>query len=161
MENAEAAAVAWKIWMEHRSVIEFLRRNAPSAQLCAELKRLVDLTPLCEYEKIKGREEPYELAFVLRGWRVHPHIGDPGGKSGYKSSLLFWFDDFSDQIKLSLGVWERRTELLRRLSDLGSSEAVFRGHRLERQEEWVVIWSREFASALDLKAKTKDQISSG
>ncbi len=41
MENAEAAAVAWKIWMEHRSVIEFVRRNAPSAQLCAELKRLV------------------------------------------------------------------------------------------------------------------------
>ncbi len=118
----------------------------------------MDLTPLCEYEKTKGREVPYELAFVLRGWHVHPLIGDPGGKSGYKSSVLFWFDDFRDHVKLSLGVWERRSELLGSLSDLGSSEPVFRRHRLERQEDWVVIWSREFASALDLKEKTKDQI---
>ena len=158
MEDAEAAAAAWTIWHEHRGALDFVRRSSPSAQLCGELKRLIDLTPICDYEKIKGRDAPYELAFVLRGWREDPRVGDPSGRSGYKSALLFWFDDFRDQIKLSLGVWQRRAELLKRLTDLPNSEAAFRGHRWHREDEWSVIWSRLFVSRQDLRTKTRDEL---
>jgi len=152
MGDPHSCAVAWNIHRQFSEELDFIASHPPMSQVHQQVESMIRETASQKKEIEWEDSERDNICFILPEWHRRPPTADLPKQTGYRSFLLFWFEDFEDSVTLYFGVADQSPFLREKMTQMLSASEKGWGQQhavVHTSDGWNQIWSRRFLGSFD------------
>ena len=145
-------SLAWNIHRQFSEELDFIASHPPMSQVHQQVESMIRETASQKKEIEWEDSERDNICFILPEWHRRPPTADLPKQTGYRSFLLFWFEDFEDSVTLYFGVADQSPFLREKMTQMLSASEKGWGQQhavVHTSDGWNQIWSRRFLGSFD------------